>query len=84
MNQHHGVAISHVARKLLGIIYAVCARGQSYDPTKISSSPVPNLFPQLLRAATNRRTRPDRVVAPKVVVQKLLSLNSVKDSERDR
>jgi transposase len=35
MNKHHGVAISHVARKLLGIIYAVCARGRSYDPTKI-------------------------------------------------
>jgi transposase len=35
MNKHHGVAISHVARKLLAIIYAVCARGQSYDPSKI-------------------------------------------------
>jgi transposase len=35
MNKHHGVAISHVARKLVGIIYAVCARGRSYDPTKI-------------------------------------------------
>ena len=35
MNKHHSVAISHVARKLVGIIYAVCARGRSYDPTKI-------------------------------------------------
>ena len=35
MKEHHAVAISHVARKLLGIIYAVCARGQSYDPAKI-------------------------------------------------
>jgi transposase len=39
MNKHHGVAISHVARKLLGIIYAVCARGQSYDSTKICAQP---------------------------------------------
>jgi transposase len=39
MNKHHGVAISHVARKLVGIIYAVCARGQSYDPTKICAQP---------------------------------------------
>jgi len=39
MNKHHGVAISHVARKLLGIIYAVCARGQSYDPAKICAQP---------------------------------------------
>jgi transposase len=39
MNKHHGVAISHVVRKLLAIIYAVCARGQSYDPTKICASP---------------------------------------------
>jgi transposase len=39
MNKHHGVAISHVARKLLGIIYAVCARGQSYDPAKICPQP---------------------------------------------
>jgi transposase len=38
-NKHHGVAISHVARKLLGIIYAVCARGQSYDSTKICAQP---------------------------------------------
>jgi transposase len=35
MPKHHGVAVSHVARKLLAIIYAACARGQSYDPTKI-------------------------------------------------
>jgi transposase len=35
MNKHHAVAISHVARKLVAIIYAVCARGQSYDPSKI-------------------------------------------------
>jgi hypothetical protein len=33
------VAISHVARKLVGIIYAVCARGQSYDPSKICAQP---------------------------------------------
>jgi len=39
MNKHHGVAISHVARKLVGIIYAVCARGQSYDPSKICAQP---------------------------------------------
>jgi hypothetical protein len=26
MNKHHSVAISHVARKLVGIIYAVCPR----------------------------------------------------------
>ncbi len=39
MNKHHGVAISHVARKLLGIIYAVCARRQSYDPSKICAQP---------------------------------------------
>ena len=39
MNKHHGVAISHVARKLVGIIYAVCVRGQSYDPTKICAQP---------------------------------------------
>ena len=38
-NKHHGVAISHVARKLVGIIYAVCARGQSYDPSKICAQP---------------------------------------------
>jgi hypothetical protein len=34
-NKHHGVAISHVARKLVGIIYAVCARSQSYDPANM-------------------------------------------------
>ena len=39
MNKHHGVAISHVARKLVGIIFAVCARGQSYDPAKICAQP---------------------------------------------
>jgi transposase len=39
MNKHHSVAISHVARKLLAIIYAVCARGQTYDPTKICAQP---------------------------------------------
>lgn len=39
MNKHHAVAISHVARKLVGIIYAVCARGQSYDPSKICAQP---------------------------------------------
>ena len=39
MNKHHGVAISHVARTLVGIIYTVCARGQSYDPTKICAQP---------------------------------------------
>jgi transposase len=39
MNKHHSVAISHVARKLLGSIYAVCARGQSFDPTKICPQP---------------------------------------------
>lgn len=39
MNKHHGVAISHVARKLVGTIYAVCARGQSYDPSKICAQP---------------------------------------------
>jgi transposase len=39
MNKHHRVAISHVARKLVGIIYAVCARGQSYDPAKICAQP---------------------------------------------
>jgi transposase len=39
MNKHHAVAISHVARKLLSIIYAVCARGQSYDPAKICAQP---------------------------------------------
>ena len=39
MNKHHGVAISHVARKLIGIIYAVCVRGQSYDPAKICAQP---------------------------------------------
>jgi hypothetical protein len=33
LHKHHSVAISHVARKLLAIIYAVCARGQSYDPS---------------------------------------------------
>lgn len=38
-NKHHGVAISHVAPKLVGIIYAVCARGQSYDPSKICAQP---------------------------------------------
>jgi transposase len=36
---HHSVAISHVARKLLGIIYAVCVRGQSFDPSKICAHP---------------------------------------------
>jgi hypothetical protein len=39
LHKHHSVAISHVARKLLAIIYAVCARGQSYDPTKICAQP---------------------------------------------
>jgi transposase len=39
MNKHHAVAISHVARKLVAIIYAVCARGQSYDPSKICAQP---------------------------------------------
>jgi transposase len=43
MNKHHGVAISHVARKLLGIIYAVCARDQSYDPTKFVLSQLDSL-----------------------------------------
>jgi transposase len=39
MNKHHSVAISHVARKLLAIIYVVCARGQSFDPAKICPQP---------------------------------------------
>jgi len=39
MNKHHRVAISHVARKLLAIIYVVCARGQSFDPAKICPQP---------------------------------------------
>jgi transposase len=39
MNKHHSVAISQVARKLLVIIYAVCAHGQSFDPTKICAQP---------------------------------------------
>jgi transposase len=39
MNKHHAVAISQVARKLVAIIYAVCARGQSYDPSKICAQP---------------------------------------------
>jgi transposase len=39
MHKHHSVAISHVARKLLAIIYAVCACGQAFDPTKICAQP---------------------------------------------
>jgi hypothetical protein len=39
LHKHHSVAISHVARKLLAIIYAVCARGQAFDPTKICPQP---------------------------------------------
>jgi hypothetical protein len=39
MNIDHGVAISHVARKLVGIIYAVSARCQAYDPAKICAQP---------------------------------------------
>ena len=39
LHKHHSVAISHVARKLLAIIYAVCARGQAFDPTKICAQP---------------------------------------------
>jgi transposase len=39
LHKHHSVAISHVARKLLAIIYAVCTRGQSFDPSKICAHP---------------------------------------------
>jgi hypothetical protein len=39
MNRHHDVAISHVARELIAIIYAVCARGRSSDPAKICAQP---------------------------------------------
>lgn len=39
LHKHHSIAISHVARKLLAIIYAVCARGQSFDPAKICPHP---------------------------------------------
>ena len=51
MNKHHSVAISHVARKLVGIIYAVCARGQSYDPSKICAQP--HLTPYSLSSELN-------------------------------
>lgn len=33
--KHHSVAISHVARKLVEIIYAVCKSNQPFDPTKL-------------------------------------------------
>ena len=36
--KHHRIAISHVARKLVEIIYAVCKSKQPFDPVKLCPS----------------------------------------------
>jgi transposase len=36
--KHHHIAISHVARKLVEIIYAVCKSNQPFDPSKLCPS----------------------------------------------
>src|SRR5262249_1383633 len=53
------VAISHVARKLLAIVYAACARGQSFDPTKyVLSELTPYCLSSLSKAVCVLRAPP--------------------------
>lgn len=35
--KHHNVAVSHVARKIVQIVWATCRNNQPFDPTKICS-----------------------------------------------
>ena len=44
MHKHHNVAISHVARKLLAIIYSICVRGKFLTPQKYALSQLDSLL----------------------------------------